>query len=98
LTLDPGSRIGFFQIPNLGSETHNFDNLMTNFWVKSTLILECFGAKYFLYLYKNKIIYNFMIFVATINGRPKKFSPSFGAVVGSGIRDKHPGSATLQRS
>jgi hypothetical protein len=59
----------------------------------------------FLYLFKNKIIYNFTIFVASKN-RTKKFSPSsFGAVVGSGIRDpgwieirirdKHPGSATL---
>ncbi len=29
-----------------------------------------------------------MIFVATKNGRTKKnFSPSFGAVIGSGIRD-----------
>jgi hypothetical protein len=59
-----------------------------------------------------------MIFVATTNGKTKKFPPSsFGAVVGSGIRvprfeirdprsgmdkksesgirDKHPGSATL---
>jgi hypothetical protein len=39
-----------------------------------------------------------MIFVATkIGTTNKKFSPSsFRAVVGSGIRDKHPGSATLK--
>jgi hypothetical protein len=55
-------------------------------------------AKNVLNLFKNKIIYNFMIFVATKNGRTKTFFPSsFGAVVGSGIeiRDKHAGSATL---
>jgi hypothetical protein len=34
LTLDPGSGIGFFRIPDLGSQTHIFDGLMTNFWVK----------------------------------------------------------------
>jgi hypothetical protein len=38
-----------------------------------------------------------MIFKATKTGRTKKFPPSsFGAVVGSGIQDKHPRSATLQ--
>ncbi len=55
-----------------GSQTHNFDSLMTNVWVK-----------------RLKIIYNFMIFVTTKNGRKKSF-PSFGAAVGSGFRD--PGS------
>jgi hypothetical protein len=42
---------------------------MTNFWLKSTIILV------FLYLLKNKIIYNFMIFVATKKGRTKIFFP-----------------------
>ncbi len=33
---DPaGSRIGLFRIPDLGSQTHIFDILMTNFWVKN---------------------------------------------------------------
>ena len=61
---------------------------MTNLWVKSTTILSAL-AKKILYLFKNKIIYNFMIFLATKNGRTtKKFSPSaFGVVVGSGIRN-----------
>jgi hypothetical protein len=36
-----------------------------------------------------------MIFVATKMVRQKISSSSFGAVVGSGIRDKHPGSAAL---
>ncbi len=47
-------------------------------------------AKKILYLFKNKFIYIFMIFVATKNGRTKTFPPSsFGAIVGSGsgIRD-----------
>jgi hypothetical protein len=55
-----------------------------------------------LYLFKNKIIYYFMIFVATKNGRTKIFPPlvvllldprsgiRYGQKGGSGIRDKHP--------
>jgi hypothetical protein len=31
LTLDPGSGIGIFRIPDLVSQTHIFDGLMTNF-------------------------------------------------------------------
>jgi hypothetical protein len=54
-----------------GSQANIFDSLMTNFWVKSTII-----------------IYNFMLFVATKNGR-KIFFPLLH-LVGSGIR--HPGS------
>jgi hypothetical protein len=42
-----------------------FDSLMTNFWVKNVL------AKTFSLAFKNKIICNFMIFVATENGRTK---------------------------
>ncbi len=38
LTLDPGQV--FFQIPDLGSQTHIFDSLMTNFRVKNTIILS----------------------------------------------------------
>jgi hypothetical protein len=57
------------------------------FWVNSTIMLSVLGKK-ILYLFKNWIIYNFMIFVATNNGKAKLFSPSsFGATVGSGIRD-----------
>jgi hypothetical protein len=37
--LDPGSGIGFFRIPDLGSQTHIFESLMTIFWVESSLIL-----------------------------------------------------------
>jgi hypothetical protein len=57
---------------------------------------------------KKKIIFNFVIFVATKKGRAKKFFPSsFVAILlyprfwireksGSGIWDKHPRSATLK--
>jgi hypothetical protein len=63
---------------------------MTNFWVKSTIIRSVLALKNFQFI--NKIIYNFMILVATKTGRTKKTSPSpsFGAVVGSEICD--PGS------
>jgi hypothetical protein len=47
----------------------------------------CFGKKKF-NLFKNKIIYNFMIFVAAKKSRLKDFPlSSFSAVNGSGIRD-----------
>jgi hypothetical protein len=54
---------------------------------KSTTIPSVLIYTNFSDLFKNKIIYNFMIFVATKNGREIKISSSFGAVVGSGIRD-----------
>ncbi len=48
-----------------------------------------FWLKNFFYLFNNKIIYNFIIFVASINGRTTKIVSvsSLGAVVGSEIRD-----------
>jgi hypothetical protein len=47
---------------------------------KSTIIPSVLAQKKF-----TTIIYNFMIFVATKNGKTKKCSPSyFGAVDGSG--------------
>jgi hypothetical protein len=75
---------------------------MTKFWVKSSISLGVLTKKKFLYLFKNKIIYNFMIFVATKHGRTTKFFPPPHLVLlldpGSDIRDKHPGSATLPPS
>jgi hypothetical protein len=61
------------------------------------------GPNFFLLHFKNKIIYNFVKFVATKKDMTANFfSPlSFVAVFGSAgwvkirIRDKHPGSATL---
>jgi hypothetical protein len=61
------------------------------------------GKKKFLYLFKNKIIFNFVFVAKKVDY--KNYFPSSVAVVGSGIRvpgwkkfrirDKHPGSATL---
>jgi hypothetical protein len=42
---DPGSGIGFFWIPDLGSQTPIFDGLMTNFCEKITIILGSVLAK-----------------------------------------------------
>jgi hypothetical protein len=86
-----------------GSGDRFFDGLMAKFWVKRTIIF---------FLFKNKIIYNFIIFVATKNGRKKEIFPLLFFVMwldpGSEnrdpgwikirIRDKHRGSATLQSS
>jgi hypothetical protein len=52
---DPGSGIGFFRIPDYGSQTQIFESLVTIFWVKS----------FFLQHFKTKIIFNFVKFVAT---------------------------------
>ncbi len=51
---DPGSRI-----PDLGSQTHIFESLVTIFWVKSSIILRKFQN------FRTKIIWNFVKFVAT---------------------------------
>jgi hypothetical protein len=79
---------------------------VTNFWVIS--FFENW-PKFFLQHLKNKIIINFEKFVATKKGLTTTFFPplSFVAVFGSGIRDpkwvkvrirdKHPGSATLEK-
>jgi hypothetical protein len=84
-------------IPNLGSPTHISDSLVTILWVKNTLST---WSNFFLYQFKNKIILNFVKFLAKIVKKPNNF-----VVVGSGIwhgqksrsgiQDKHPGSATL---
>jgi hypothetical protein len=37
--LTPGSGIGFFRIPDLGSQIHIFESLLTIFRVKSSIIL-----------------------------------------------------------
>jgi hypothetical protein len=55
LTLDPGSGIGFSRIPD-----PKLTFLMTNFGVKSTIILSVLEEKKFLYRFKNKIIYKIL--------------------------------------
>ncbi len=57
--LDPGSGMNFF--PDPGSQTHIFESLVTTFWVKSSELVQIF----FLQHLKNKIIFNFVKFVAT---------------------------------
>ncbi len=87
---NPGSRIPETQI-------HIFESLVTNFWVKSSIILW----NLFLEHLKNKIINNFVKFVATKEVMTIFFHPSFSLLfldpgwVKIRIRDKHPGSATL---
>jgi hypothetical protein len=85
LTLDPGFGIVF---PDPGSHTYIFDSLMTNFCLKSTIILSVLAKKNF-YLFKHKIFQQFYdIFGYKMVGWDKKnFPSSFGAVIGSGIRD-----------
>jgi hypothetical protein len=94
--LTPGSGIGFFRIPDLGSrisdpgsQTHIFEGLATIFWVKTSIILGKLGQILVLQHIKNKIIFSFVKFVATKNALTKNFfSPLyFVAVFGSGIRD-----------
>ncbi len=52
--LDPGSGIGFFWIPDLGSQTHIFEGLVTIFWVKASLILGKSGQIFFFSISKIK--------------------------------------------
>jgi hypothetical protein len=63
---------------------------MTNFWVKSTLIFSVLARKKIITLFKIKLFNNFMILMATQNGRTNKnFPPCYlSAVVGSGIHDQ----------
>jgi hypothetical protein len=76
---------------------------MTNFWAKSTIILSVLAKKNFLYLLKNKINYNFMIFKVEkmVEHKISFSSPLLVLWLDPGwikirfIRDKHPGSATL---
>ncbi len=97
LDLDPGSGKGFF--PDLGSRipTPYFLELIAKFLGKKFYNSLKAGPNFFLQHLKNKIISNFVKFGATKKGLTTNFfSPlSFVAVFGSGIRDKHPGSATL---
>ena len=65
--LDPGSGIGFFRIPDLGSRIPYpyFWKLNDNFfWVKSSIILWKLAQIFFLQHLKNKIIFNYVKFVA----------------------------------
>ncbi len=111
--LTPGSGIRNRFFPDPGSQTHIFESLITIFLVKTSKIYNSLkiGPNSFLQHFKNKIILNFVRFVATKQGMTTNlFSPlSFVDVFGSGIRDPgsrmgknqdpgsgiNPGSATL---
>ncbi len=89
--LDPGSEIGFFRIPDLGSRIPNpyfwelNDNILSKKFNNSLKIDPNFFVQHF----KHKIIYNFVKFMAIKKGMTTIFFPplSFVAVFGSGIRD-----------
>ena len=89
LTPGSGNRNGFF--PNPGSQTHIFESLLTIFWVKSSIIL----FKKFLQHFKNKIIFNFVKFVATKKGMTTNFFAPLSFVLsldpGSEIQDPRSG-------
>ncbi len=97
--LTPGSGIRYRFFPGPGSQTHIFESLVKIEFLK---LIQIFFRHF-----KNKIIFNFVKFVATKKCTTANFfSPlSFVAVFVSGIRDpgrikirildKYPGSATL---
>jgi hypothetical protein len=98
LSLDPdlGSGISFFpdpgsRIPDLGSRisTPNFFEFSDKFLGKKFYNSLKTGPNFFLQHLKNKIIFNFVKFVATKTGLTTNFvsSLSFVAVFVSGIRD-----------
>jgi hypothetical protein len=100
----PGSGIRNRFFPYPGSQIHTFDSLITYFWVKTTIILSVLANQNFFTCSKMK---SFKIYDICDNKiwLEKTFSPSsLSGVVGSGIRngikirirDKHPGSATLE--
>jgi len=89
-----------FRIPNL-----YFWGLNDNFWIKNSIFL-CILAQNFLHLFKYKIIYNFVIFVATKKVGQQifltlLFSCYFVSETrdpGSEIRDPRPGIRDWQKS
>ncbi len=90
--LTPGSGIGFFRTPDLGSPIPNpfLESLVTiNFLGKKFYNSLKIGPNFILQHFKNKKFLNFVKFVATIKGMTTNFfSPlSFDAVFGSGIWD-----------
>jgi hypothetical protein len=83
--LTPGSGMGFFRIP----DPKYFLELRDNFLGKRFYNSLKIGPIFFLQHFKNKIIFNFVKFVATEKSATTNiFSPlSFVAVFGSEIRD-----------
>ncbi len=97
LPLDPpGSEIGFSKSRVLDSEsqTHIFESLVTNFWVKKFYNSLKIVPNFFLQHFKNKIIYNFVTFIATKKGMTTNFfRPSLLLLfLDPGSRIRNPGS------
>jgi hypothetical protein len=94
--MDPGSGIRnrFF----FGSQSHIFDSSMTNFWVKSTLILNVLAKEIFFTCLKKKLftILRYMG-LQRMEGQKNIFLPPLFVLLlysGSGIdRNQYPGSA-----
>ncbi len=91
-TPEPGSGIRnrFFPGPGSGSRNPYFLELSDKFLGKKFYNSLKTGPTFFLQHFKNKIIFNFVIFVATNKGMTTYFffSPlSFVEVFGSGILD-----------
>jgi hypothetical protein len=88
--MDPGSGIRNRFLPDPESRildpNHIYESLMK--------IFLQIGQKIFLHLFKNKISFNFVIFVATKKGRTVHFFLFLLLDPDSGMY-KHPGSATL---
>jgi hypothetical protein len=89
LTLDPdpGSGIGFSPDPGSRIPTPYFLEISDKFLGKKFYKSLKTGPNFFLQHLKNKLIFNFVKFVATKKGLKTNFSPLFFAVFGSEIRD-----------
>ncbi len=82
---DPGSGVSFFWILDPGSLTRISVSLVTNFWMKNSSI-----GPQILFLFKNKIVYNFVKCMAIKKRFDNIFFPLLLFVIvgfGSGIRD-----------
>ncbi len=92
--LDQGSGIGFFRISDPGSQIPNpyIWEHIENFLGKNFNNSLKIGPNFFLYHFKNNIIFNFVKFMTTKKSMIKKiFSPlSFVTVFGSGINIPDP--------
>jgi hypothetical protein len=99
---DPGSGIGLFRIPDLGSQIPDLGSQITNPYFlelsdkflckKFYNSLKC-GQNFFVQHFKNKFFFNFVKFLATKKGITTNFfSPlSFVEIFGSKIRDARSG-------
>jgi len=100
--LTPGSGIGFFRVPELGSPTHILESLVTIFWVKKSKQFSVNWQKFFSVPVQKLNNFLFCEVCGYKNGKTTNFLPPFLFVAavgwiksGSGINSKHPESATL---